>query len=195
MSAEGCRATWAASPILKRAETIDAAFPGCACEPFSLQASGGDGVSNDELLARVLTSPDAYDEKTSSILTQKLMAVYSLGLSVIRQGAADAEILGTIDQLLQGQAEPRKLVGAILFSTRIIRSYDAASRWFGVYATDDDHKQHHVDIIGTTPAGSTSQSKKLKNERRYRLADDLRQYVIFADQRDALLAELRDAGF
>jgi len=193
MSAGGCRQAWNNAQPHQRAPAIDAAFPDCKCEAHSLCAVGGDGVGDNELLARILTSPTDYDETTSTILTQRLMHLYSLGMSVIRQGANDDEIIGTIDELTNAD-EPRKLVGAVIIPTSMIRAFADPKRWFAAYATDDREKIHHVDLCGTTPDGSNSQVKKISSARRYALRDAMSAHVILAGDAPALLACLRAAG-
>lgn len=189
MSAEQCRAVIVDCPVVERAPRLDDAFPACACEPWALTEVGGPGVANGELVARILTSPDQYDEATSTILTQKLTHLYSLGLSVIRQGASDAEILGTIEELMTKAVEPRNLVGAVIIGVQSLRDYvDGDVRWFGVYATDDRGKVHHVDVLGTKANGNT------QKKRRYRLANDMLQLVVFENEPAELLKKLRSAG-
>lgn len=195
MSAEACRAALDGADILERAGQLDAAFPQCACEPWSLTADGGCGVQNEELVARVLVAPDDYDETASTILTSRLTALYSMGLSVIRQGASDDEVLGTIDELMTKGSERRTLVGAVVMGAEKIRSYaNDDSRWFGVYATDDRGKERHADIFGTTPLGSNSSAKRTKSQRRNRLAADMLPLILFEADPPQLLSKLRLAG-
>ena len=191
MSAEACAAALANADVPKRAEALDAAFPGCACEPWALTALGGDGVANHELIARVLTSPDSYDEPTETIMTQKLTQIYAMGMSVIRQGASNEEIVSTAEDLLTSAAEQRKLIGAIIMTAAQLRAYvneaDLA-RWFGVYATDDRGKAHHGDIFGTKV------SKGQQQKRRYKLAVDMLPLIVKAETPERLVAALREAG-
>ncbi len=191
MSAEACRATFEGAETLKRAESLDAAFPQCTCEPWSLTSSGGPGLQDDELVARILTSPDAYEEDTSTILTSKLTQIYAMGMSVVRQGASDAEIASTVQDLLSNASEVRKLIGAVVIGVSALRAYandDDAARWFGVYATDDRGKTHHVDVLGTK-VGKGAQSR-----RRNRLAADMTPLLVRADNVIDLIANLRASG-
>lgn len=191
MSGEACRVALEAAPINQRAEHLDKAFPQCACEPWSLTEVGGDGIASDELIARVLTSPDAYDETTSTLLTSKLTQLYAMGMSTIRQGCSDAEIKHTVTTLVDGAAEPRKLIGAIVLPAQKFRDYandDDAARWFGVYATDDSGKLHHADVFGTKA------SKGQQQKRRYRLAEEVQPFLVKAADPDELLTKLREAG-
>ncbi|WP_158014124.1 hypothetical protein [Sphingomonas sanxanigenens] len=146
-------------------------------------------------MARILTSPDSYNEETSTILAGKLTHIYSMGLSMIRQGASDAEILQTIDDLTSTEVETRVLVGAIVVSVETLRAYiEDDQKWFGVYATDDRGKLHHIDMLGTIPAGTRSAIKKAQSKRRNKLAEDMIPLVVFSEDPNELLSKLRDAG-
>jgi hypothetical protein len=190
MTAEACRAAFNAAPIIERGPVLDATFPQCACEPWSLREVGGDGIPNTELVARILTSPDDYDETTSTIITGRLTQLYSMGMSVIRQGAPDAEIIRTVNDLLNGGAEVRKLFGAVVITAEQLRSYvsDDALRWFGLYSTDDRDKTHHADVFGTTV------NKKQQSRRRGHLADEMVPLIVTASDTGELIARLRNAG-
>lgn len=194
MTAAGCRAALESCEVNHRATVLDQAYPQCACEEWSLCEGGGLPVGDEEKIARILTSPDGYDENAFTIATQKLTALYSMGLSVVRQGASDEEILSTIDDLLSGGEEERKLVGAIVVEASELRSYADPSRWLGVYATDDRGKAHHVDVFGTIPAGGSSARDRVKKQRRYKLAEDLVPKIVFANDNADLIARLRAEG-
>lgn len=191
MSSGACRAAFEEAEVFKRAETLDNAFPECACEIWSLTQGNGPGVQSEEVVARILTSPDSYDENTSTIITQKLTQIYSLGMSIIRQGASDQEIIDTVTDLLGNAQEARKLVGAVVIGVEKLRSYandDDNRRWFGVYATDDRGKSHHGDVLGLTV------KKKEQQRRRYKLAEDMAPLIIEAIDQLDLIAKLRAAG-
>lgn len=196
MSAAACRATLdeAPSPYL-RADALDTAFPVCACEKWSLADAHPLPVADDELIARILTSPEGYDETENTIVTKKLSDIYSIGMSVIRQGASDDEILGTISDLTEKAADESSLIGAVLLEAKELRAYLDEERWFGVYATDDRKKLHHGDVFGTFPQGSKSQRLKITGRRRYRLRDDLVGKIIFDSEPASLLAQMRQRGF
>ena len=191
MSAHECRATLEEAPLYERALRLDEAFPNCACETWALTAVDTPHMADIERFARVLTAPDAYEEATSTILTGKLTQIYSMGMSIIRQGASDSEIIDTINSLLTGGNEPRHLVGAIVASVTFIRSFandETASRWFGIYATDDRGKRHHGDVLGTTV------SKSQQQKRRHKLASDMRAFIVEAVDTTELILRLRNAG-
>lgn len=195
MTAAGCRAAIETVPVAQRATSIDALYPKCFCEPWSLTAVGGQGVADEEIVARVVTSPDGYDETEETILTARLTTLYAGGFSIIRQGASDAEVLSTIDELLKGGEDERSLVGAVVMTAGRLRVYaNDDDRWFGVYATDDRGKHHHVDVFGTIPAGTKSASDRAQKKRRYALAEDMLPLLLYAREPAALLARLRVAG-
>jgi hypothetical protein len=190
MTGDACRAAFNAAPVISRAAAMDVAFPQCACEPWSLRSEEGAGVQGSERVARVLTSPDDYDENAATIVTSRLTQIYAMGMSVIRQGASDAEIAVTVSDLLSGGAETRKLFGAVVITADQFRSYvsDDAARWFGVYATDDRGKNHHGDVFGTTA------NKKQQSRRRGRLAEDMVPLIVKANNTTDLITELRNLG-
>ena len=191
MTAEKCAAVFLTADATKKAETLDAAFPNCVCEPWALTSEGGEGIDNGEVLARLLTTPDAYDEDAEALLTSKLTQIYAMGMSVVRQGASSEEINATIAELLTGGAEQRRLFGAIVMRAAHLRAYadeDELGRWFGVYATEDRGKRHHGDILGTKV------SKGKQQRRRHRLAADMLPLVVRAEDPDDLITSLRAAG-
>lgn len=192
MSGDGCRAAWNAATPHDKAHALDAAFPQCFCEPWSLVSDGYNGVANNEVVARVLTTPGMYD--AGLILTQKLTSVSAGGASLIRTGASDAEILNTITNLLMNAAEPQTLLGAAVFSAGNVRSLGQPERHFGVYHTPDGAKTHHVDLLATALAGSRSAQKKIERDRRYQLRDFMMPTIVAANDPDDLLMALRAMG-
>lgn len=192
MSGDACRTVWANAGWHNKAAELDAAFPNCACEAWSLVAEDELAVADEEPVARVLTSPGMYTN--DDIITQKLTAAAAGGVSIIRSGASDQEILDTISNLVENQAETQTLVGAVVVQASQIRSLGDAEKWFGVYHTIAPNKASHGDILATTPAGTSSQRKRLHQERRYRLRDVMRNSIVFATEPDELLAALRQAG-
>jgi len=179
---------------MQRARLLDKEWPGCECERESLQSEGGKPVADDEVVARILTSPEGYDITTRALVATKLQSVYSCGLSVIRSGASDAEISNTVDQLTRA-SETSSLVGAIVLPVADIRALRDEEAWFGVYATDDGNKTHHVDIAGTWPnSGSNKEKRKRQDDRRMRLRDKFASRILFANDAAGLIAQLRAAG-
>lgn len=190
-----CCDVWHLSLARDRASLVDQHFPKCACEAVSLQGSGGEPVGPDERIARIVTSPASYNLTTGQFLTGKLTSVYSVGLSVIREGASDQEIRETVSELTNLAADNQSLVGAVVASAREVRDLQDAERWFAVYATDAGTKQRHADLAGTFPTGlSNTQKKKAIDNRRYRLAEMFEKHLVLATDIDELLVELRAAG-
>ncbi len=189
-----CHRAWADSDERDKACGLDHVHPNCICEPHSLRAQGGYGISDNEILARVLTSPGSYDESASTIVSAKLTNVYGPGLSTIRQGASDQEITDTINTLLSGGEEVQALFGAAVFGTSDIRAFTDPDRWFGVYATDDGPKEHHADVLGTCPTVSKSQFRKLQSVRRNELRKLLEASLIRESDLKGLIAALRTRG-
>lgn len=189
-----CHQAWADSDKHDKACGLDRVHPNCSCEIHSLRSKGGDGVTGSEVLARVFTDPASYHQSTSTIVSGKITSVHGAGLSTIRQGASDQEISDTINALLNGGQEAQSLIGAAVFKTSVVREVGDPERWFGVYATDDGNKEHHVDVLGTCPTVSKSQDKKLKSARRNELRKMLEESLIFESDPAELLAELRTRG-
>jgi hypothetical protein len=188
-----CRRAWADSGEHDKACGLDRAHPNCVCEAHSLRSQGGEGVIGNEILARVFTDPASYSQSTSTIVSAKITSVHGAGLSTIRQGASDQEITDTINTLLTS-GETQSLVGAAVFEASAIRDFGDSERWFGVYATDDYNKEHHVDVLGTCPTGSNTEIKKLKSARRNELRKMLEKNIVLSSDPAELLAELRIRG-
>ncbi len=193
MDQASCRNAWLEAGDHEKAAKLDQAFPDCVCEIHSLQAIGGDGIKSDELVARVFTDPASYIRSTEMIVGGSVTSVYSGGLSIIRQGASDEEILATINVLL-AQHEAQNLVGAAVTVADNFRVLGSPDKWFGVYATDDDNKQHHADLLGTIPSGTTNGINKLKSHRRAELRKVLTQHLVFESDPVILLQRLREIG-
>jgi hypothetical protein len=81
-----------------------------------------------------------------------------------------------------------------VFETSTIRAFSDPDRWFGVYATDDGDKEHHVDVLGICPAVSKNQFNKLQSARRNELRKMLEASIVFSSDSSELLAELRARG-
>lgn len=192
MTAEGCRACWHSASHNDKASALDAAFPSCACEPWSFVGDGFAGIDNNEVIARVVTTPGMYSE--GELLTSKLTAIDSSGLSIIRQGASDEEILSTINQLVNEAAEPQTLHGAVVFRVADVREIGAPTRHFGIYHTPDADKVAHGDILATRPPGSNSAVKKEQRTRRYALRDFMLGQIVQESDAGRLLAALRLRG-
>lgn len=192
MSGDACRLVWRGAAYNAKASALDDAFPNCGCEPWSLVAANEDHVADDEPLARILTAPWMYDE--GQMLTSRLTQVSAGGVSLIRAGATDAEILSTIDNLLNGQADPQTLIGAAVFGAHRIRSLGDPEKFFGIYHTEAPGKVRHADILATRPSGTRSAQKKAEKDRRYLLRDTLIPLIVRADEPAALLTKLRAAG-
>lgn len=129
-------------------------------------------VRDDELVIRVLTSPDGYDTSQGEVLTRKFTALFSSGVSLIRQGASDDEIRQTIGGLTS-TAEPNSLIGCVLVRASAIRLLEAPERAFCVYDTEDGGKTHHADILCPMPNQASRSQDKRKNEARRRTLREL----------------------
>lgn len=145
----------------------------------------------------MLLYPNHYDLDADQILTQKLTNAWARGVSLIRQGASDEEILSTIDTLLAAP-EATDVAGAVVMRADAIRaclSPNAADApHFCVYDTDAPGAESHADIVGTFAALTPSAWRKEQALRRYALRDRMMNHVIRADSPEDLLRKLRGAG-
>lgn len=194
MSAQACRAAWLTNAERPSANDLDAAFPNGACELFSLSEPERSCIAPRELVARVLTSPRDYDATIGEILTAKLTDCYRSGLSVIRQGASDDDILGTIGALLAAEGNDG-LVGAVVLPAERIREIGEEAKHFCLYDTDSPVNTNHGDVVGTFSRDlSRSAWDKEMSRRRRALRDVLAENIVHAVQPPDLLAALRQSG-
>lgn len=161
-----CESAWLADASKARAENFDRTFPKCCCEEHSLGGCGRP-VNDDELLARIFTTPDTYSNDTHEIIWNKLVRVYSDGLSTFRSGCTEEEIRSFVDRLTTGGAEPTSLAGATLIRAANLRQAGDPCRWFCVYDTSESQFSCHADLIGTWPDASSK--TKLKAEQASRM--------------------------
>lgn len=167
----GCVAVWRNASRNEKAQALDAHVLSCGCEVGSLQPPAGEPVKDSELIVRVLTSPDGMDADTGEILTRRLTALFSSGVSVIREGASDDEIRLTVRELTSA-AEPQRIVGCVLVRASAIRHLDPNLRAYCIYDTPDGSKERHADILCTMPTEpSRSQQDRRKEARRRALRD------------------------
>lgn len=192
MSAAACREAWVNPGDIPPAQSIDAQFPLGACEIYSLSVPERSPIHDDEIVARVLTAPGdwAHDE----LVTQKLTNLYFKGLSVIRAGASDSEILATIQTLMSAKGV-ESLVGAVVLTAGSVRQSGTPNKYFSLYDTDAPNAVAHGDIVGTFDASlSRNQWTKESARRRYALRDQMVQQIVTADTPTALLVKLRELG-
>lgn len=192
MAGEVCRLVFNEAENKAKAESLDAHSPQCACESHTLGSEKAEPVVDDEIIIRVLVSPDHIDLDTDELMSNRLTAVHSSGLSVLRQCASDDEIRLTVHQLTQETAEPNTLYGAAIMRASEIRSLNEDNlKWFCVYDTYADQKPSHADVFGTTPLGSKSSIRKQKSDRRGVLAQVIIDNLIRAEEVDDLISRIR----
>lgn len=196
MSSETCRETWLADTSKARAENFDEKFPACCCEPHSF-AGRDSGVASDELVARIFTTPDAVNADTREIIWNKLVRVYSDGLSMFRSGCTEAQIREAVNRLTAGGAEPNSLAGVTLISASSIRQAGHPIKWFCLYDTVAAEFDVHADIIGTWTDKALSKTKQ-RAERESRLRELRRRFnetFVPSATVEELVAALRARGF
>ncbi len=120
----GCLAIWRSTEPKHLARALDAHRADCGCERWSLRGLFRRRVFDQELIIRVITSPDGYDTETKEILTRKLTALYSSGVSILRESSSEDEIRLTVSELTSGGAEPQSLVGAVVLTASQVRQLD-----------------------------------------------------------------------
>lgn len=127
-------------------------------------------------------------------MTKKLTSTYFKGLSVIRQGASDAEIIATVQKLMSAP-EAGSLYGAIVVTATTVRSCGSPAKHFCVYDTDAPEAVSHGDIVGTFDQSLSKNAwGKEQGRRRYALRDALLPFVVEASTPGELLIALRTAG-
>lgn len=170
---------------------LDRAFPNGACQTFSLACPQRSPVNDCEVIARVLTEPADYDVNVNELLTVKLTSAHASGLSIIRTGTADDEILRIINRLMQAP-DAQQLFGAVVMHAAEVRE---PRTHFCVYDTDAPGLTLHGDIVGTfDPQLSKSAWKREESRRRRALRDKMAAHVVRASTSATLLHELRKLG-
>ncbi|WP_157089073.1 hypothetical protein [Novosphingobium capsulatum] len=195
MSSEECRAAWGADTSRDRAQNFDGRFPSCACEEHSLQINGF-SVQNDELVAKIFTSPDTVDLETGEVVWNKLVRTYSDGLSMFRSGCTEQQVRQIIQRLTTGGAVQTALAGAAVMTARVLRSAGNPDRWFCLYDTESADFDVHSDLIGTWPdAPSKTQLAKAKESRLRVLRNLFTSAFVVGTTADQLIEELRARNF
>lgn len=191
-----CKAAWGADVSKGRAQSFDALFPECCCEGHSL-TSDRSGVAPNELIARIFTTPDSYQQDKKEIIWNKLVRAFSDGLSMFRSGCSADEIRTAVERLTTSGAEPTTLAGVTLMAASTVRAVGTPSRWFCVYDTDAAEFSIHADVIGTWPDRTLSKTKtEAEKQIRLRsLRDAFNTSFVPSSSADELIAELRARNF
>lgn len=196
MSGEECVAAWQADTTKQRAQSFDGLFPACCCEAHSL-GKGGSGIGNDDLVARIFTTPDSYSLDAREVVWGKLVRTYSDGLSMFRAGCTETQVRDAITRLTSGGAEPNSLAGATLVKAGTLRAAGQPHRWFCVYDTDAQEFDAHSDLIGTWPDANLSKTQQEK-QKQGRLRDLRKRFsdaFVPSNTADELIQALRDRQF
>lgn len=192
MPCAGCAAAWASAEHLHKARALDAYSPQCGCEKESLHPDGGTPVDDDELIVRVVTGPDSFDN--GEILRNRLTALFSSGVSMIRQGASDAEIRQTVEELTERTAEQRLLIGAVILKAYQVRFLQPERRCFCVFDTPQGGKKRHADIMCPMPnEESNTQNRRWQTDKREALQRLFMEHLHMANTPESLLATIRAA--
>lgn len=151
-------------------------------------------MADEDKVARIITEPRDYDIDLRLLLTARLTSVYFNGLSIIRQGASDEDIIRVISRQLSGEGVVG-LFGAAILNARDIRNCGQPAKHFCIYDTDAPGLESHADVTGTFDATlSRSAWKKAESTRRAALRDILGEHLVRATTPEALLSALRNAG-
>ncbi|WP_141402135.1 hypothetical protein [Rhizobium subbaraonis] len=138
-----------------------------------------------------MTTPDGYDLEAGELVSAKLRAVFSAGLSVVRQDAPEEEIKVTVNQLVAASDEG-KLVGAAILPASAIRALRDEKRWFCIFHTENDGKTHHGDVTATRRVAATKSAvAKLESDRRRELQRLLMSHLVMCDTSEELVAQLK----
>lgn len=155
-------------------------------------------MPDGERLARIITTPAEYNAEQKVLERAKLTQIHTRGLSLIRSGAPDDEILATIAMLTSAE-DKQELVGAVVIPAETIRGCGQPEKHFAVYDTDGTAGglplTKHADLAGTFMAGlSTSAWKTEVSRRRKALVELMQANLLRAAEPQELLAQLRANG-
>jgi hypothetical protein len=191
-----CRDAWKSDSSRGRASSFDLCFPDCCCEAHSLK-SDAPGVGDRELIARIFTTPESYNQNTREVVWNKLVRAFSDGLSMFRSGCSEGQIRDAVEKLTRGGAENNELAGVALIHVEKIRKLGNPSRWFCIYDTESDEFSSHTDLIATRTDPNLSRSKQglQQSERVRALRDEFTSSFVFSSSVDDLIDQLRARDF
>ncbi len=188
----------------KLADKLEAQFPQCQCEQFSVGIGSPGRVADDETLHRFIISPRDFDPASGTILSAPFEKVFSNGLSVCRALATEQEMTALIEEGLAHSAdeECRQIWAACEAITSDLRQMrdDQNERLFCIYdqtvSRADSTKPPvptHAGIFLRRPPKGTKNGKVLRKD----FAGRLREQFIAKQQkleevRDGLLCVLND---
>ena len=191
----GCYNAWKTAVPHGKADALGGYAPACRCQYHSLRRPPGNPVGDDEWVIRILVAPDEYDLDTGAILTNKLVALSSSGVSLIRQNAPEDEIRSTVAELtnVSGAPQPRFLVGFVRLKASSIRELEDVAKVFCIYDTEDGSKTHHADILCSLPQeASRNAIEKRKKHRRNILRELMSKHVSRVSCVERLVAMIRE---
>jgi hypothetical protein len=167
MSCEICRAALETLVEERVASVNQAINPPCECEKFSTSQYSPGLVRDEEVLHFLVPSPDGLTG--GYVNTAFAMNVDSHGFSVIRDAAADDEIVEAIKLVRNNwEKKGRVLEGVISFPAGRIRSA-VEPRLCCIYDTGEPGRPHHAELMATELLDRTLTNSQRKNAKRERL--------------------------
>jgi hypothetical protein len=167
------------------------------CEAVRVGQNGSPGpVSSTELLHSVLVAPGDYEKE--SITYTLISHTEKKGMSVMREGASNEEILSILNARIS--APHRYLHGIASFACSNIRDIVAieddalravSERLFSVLDTDMPNLPHHADIFATVPSKGEPKFDRaeFKKVRQQMLTVMSQNIVVARDFREGVFAE------
>jgi hypothetical protein len=191
-----CRDAWNSDNSRGRAAAFDSCFPDCCCEAHSLKFDAP-GVGDQELVARIFTTPASYDQNTKEVVWNKLVRAFSDGLSMFRSGCSEDQVRDAVERLTRGGAEYNELAGVALVRVENVRKLGLPGRWFCIYDTESSDFSYHTDLLGTRtdPGLSKTKQRSEEQERLRALRDEFTSSFVLSSSVDELITQLRARNF
>lgn len=200
MSCEQCRATFVAletsdEALPPRADRLDEAEPECRCEAFSVSEHSPGSVLNEEVLVRILVAPQHMHKKKIQPTAASLSDSERKGLSVIRNGYIEDDIIravaeGLVNRARNSNNDKAGVFGVLLIECSTVRQFvrfEESKRCYCVYDTAEKNNHGHAEIFQQV-AGV---EKPIRDDRRQKLFEAVKtRFVPVNEFRGGLLAYL-----
>jgi hypothetical protein len=160
----GCRKAERSAADVDRCEVINKHCEDQRCEKITLGRYGSPGrVAHAEKIYRILIAPTDMEMSAQQIALTAITHTQSIGMSVLRERAADEEFRIVITERT-AQGVGRSFVGVVEFNCDEIRQLKSSNaqegrqsgdRHFIVVDTDMKELPHHADVFNTWPRQDT----------------------------------------
>jgi len=142
------------------ASYIDRISPDCACEAHQVSPHCNKPVTPDETLVRLVVDPIhiVVTPEGTRLQSSFLNIACTSGASCLRDSAAESEYQETAKLIIShnpttADGKPRKIYGvakipaALVQNQRMAVTQQRSIRSFCVYATGEEKRPHHADIV------------------------------------------------